>query len=117
MLRAMPSIALLTDDGRLVAMVSIAGNAALDGGPPSRGCTILPVPTDAALLDEPLMAAIEPWLNDELGARVIARDRGGAIARIALGAEEILVVELDDDGRGAWRLDPGPSATGRCRIA
>jgi hypothetical protein len=112
----MPSIALLTDDGRMVAMVSIAGTAALDAGPPVRGCVILPVPTDASLLDEPLMAALESCFNDDLTAKLIERDRGGTIAHVALGVDDRLVIEVDDDGRGTWRLDPDAVAIGRCRV-
>jgi len=111
-----PTIALHADDQRLVAFVMIAGTASFRDGPVVRDCVILAVPTDAALLDQPLMAAIEPWLNDERYAQIVCRD-DRATVHITLGVEDRLILELDLEGIGRWRLDPDATAIGWCRPA
>ena len=112
----MPTIALHADDQRLIGFVLIAGTDSLTDGPVVRDCVILATPTDAALLDQPLVAAIEPWLNDERFAHVVARgDR--ITVHVTLGVEDKLVLDVDAVGTGRWRLDPDAAATGFCRMA
>jgi hypothetical protein len=112
----MPTIALHADDHRLVAFVLIAGGESIAAGPVVRDCVILAVPTDAALLDQPLMAAIEPWLNDERYAQIALREDRATI-HIGLSMEDRLILEVDHAMIGSWRLDPGSAAAGECRPA
>jgi hypothetical protein len=111
-----PTIALHADDDRLIAFLMVAGGDSLQDGPVVRDCVILAVPTDAALLDQPLMAAIEPWLNDERYAHVVCND-GRASVHVKLGVEDELVLVVDLAGSGRWRLDPDEAAIGWCRLA
>jgi len=111
-----PTIALHADDQRLIAFILIAGTDSLVDGPVVRDCVILATPTDAALLDEPLLAAIEPWLNDERFAHVVARGDRIAI-HVTLGVEDKLVLDVDLAGTGHWRLDPSTAGAGFCRMA
>ena len=112
----MPTFALHADDRHLIGFVLIAGTEALVDGPVVRDCVILTTPTDAVLVDQPLVAALEPWLNDERFAHVVCRD-GRATIHVNLGPEDKLVLELDADGLGTWRLDPDGVSAGPCRIA
>ena len=113
----MPTIALHADDQRLIAFLMIAGGDSLQEGTVVRDCVILAVPTDAALLDQPLMAAIEPWLNDERSAQVVCDDHGRATVHVSLGVADRLVLDVDLAGSGRWRLDPDAAAVGWCRLA
>lgn len=112
----MPTIALCTDDRRLVAHVMVAGLASLADGPVVRACTILAVPTDAALLDEPLVAAIEPWLGEEQVAQVVARPERTTVI-VNLSADDQLVLELDAAMTGRWSVGSAPGVRGVCRPA
>jgi hypothetical protein len=111
-----PTIALHAEDHRLVAYVLVAGRDTIAAGGVVRDCRILAVPTDASLLDQPLMAALEPWYDDERTAQVVRR-AGTATLHIALSVEDRLVLDVDDDLSGRWRLDPDLLATGFCRAA
>ena len=116
MLERMPTFALHAGDERLIGFILIAGADALADGPVVRDCVILATPTDAIMLDEPLIAALEPWLNDERFAHVVCLD-DRAMVHVNLGPEDRLVLELDASGIGTWRLHPDTAATGPCRIA
>jgi len=111
-----PTIALHADDHRLIGFVLIAGTDSLVDGPVVRDCVILATPTDAAMLDLPLVAAIEPWLNDERFANVVVHDEKITV-HVRLAAEDELVLEVDAAGSGRWHLDPDKAAVGWCRMA
>jgi hypothetical protein len=90
-------------DDRIVAYLQIGGGASLAAGAVVRDCVILPAPTDAALLDQPFMAALEPVLADDRSAQVVLHhDR--ATIHVALSPSDTLVVEVDLAGTGTWRL-------------
>jgi hypothetical protein len=111
-----PTIALHADDQRLIGFILIAGTDSLVDGPVVRDCVILATPTDAVLLDEPLLVAIEPWLNDERFAHVVARgDR--ITVHVTLGVEDKLVLDVDLACTGRWHLDPAAAQSGYCRLA
>ena len=112
----MPTIALHADDDHLIGFVLIAGTDSLSDGPVVRDCVILATPTDAIMLDQPLVAAIEPWLNDERFASVVVVD-GRITVYVKLAAEDRLVLEVDAAGSGRWRLDPDELSVGWCRMA
>jgi hypothetical protein len=109
-----PTLALYaapTDD-RIVAYLQIAGGA-LAAGAVVRDCVILPAPTDAALLDQPFMAALEPFLTDDRSAQVVLHhDR--ATIHIGLSPSDTLVLDVDLAGTGRWRLG---DAHGACAPA
>jgi hypothetical protein len=111
-----PTIALHADDQRLIGFILIAGTDSLTDGPVVRDCVILATPTDAVMLDQPLLAAIEPWLNDERYAHVVAHGNR-IVVHVTLGVEDKLILDVDPLGSGRWRLDPDASAVGWCRLA
>ena len=110
----MPTLALYAApaDDRIVAFLQIAGMS-LAAGSVVRDCVILPAPTDAALLDQPFMAALEPFLTDDRSAQVVLH-HGRATIHIALSPSDTLILEVDLGGVGTWRLG---EATGGCAPA
>jgi hypothetical protein len=99
----------------VIAIVEVGGPEGFGEGATIRDCAIRSGPADAALLDHPLVAVFEPWLDDARSAQVVVRG-GRATIHVALSPADRLVLDVEASGKGTWRLEPD-AVGGPCRPA